>query len=103
MMHEFLSVNRIELIDRCRSKVAQRPAPKATADELEHGIPLFLDQLIKTLRVEQTTEPMRSRKVSGPAGGGKAESELSEIGESCYSAGSRLSRWFTTMAISARQ
>jgi len=95
-MHEFLSVNRIELIDRCRSKVAQRSAPKATADELEHGIPLFLDQLIKTLRMEQTTEPMRSRKVSGPAGGGKAESELSEIGETAARHGRELlQRGFT--------
>ena len=31
---------------------------------------MFLDQLIKTLEVEQTSEPLRSRKVSGPAGGG---------------------------------
>jgi len=45
--------------------------------ELEHGIPLFLDQLIKTLRVEQTPEPMRSRQVSGPSGG--ATPGLSEI------------------------
>jgi hypothetical protein len=79
MLHELLTANRAELIDRCKIKVAQRPAPKATDAELEHGIPLFLDQLIKTLRVEQTAEPMRSRKVSGPAGGGKPV--LSEIGE----------------------
>lgn len=46
---------------------------------MEYGIPLFLDQLIKTLRVEQTPERMRSCKVSGPAGGGKPV--LSEIGE----------------------
>jgi signal transduction histidine kinase len=96
MMHEFLSVNRGELIERCRAKVAQRSAPKATADELEQGIPLFLDQLIKTLRVEQTTEPMRSRKVSGPAGGEKVESELSEIGETATRHGRELlQRGFT--------
>jgi signal transduction histidine kinase len=45
---------------------------------LEHGIPLFIDQLIKTLRVEQTSHPLLSRKVSGPEGGGKPA--LSEIG-----------------------
>lgn len=96
MMHEFLSVNRGELIERCRAKVAQRSAPKATADELEQGISLFLDQLIKTLRVEQTTEPMRSRKVSGPAGGEKVESELSEIGETATRHGRELlQRGFT--------
>jgi signal transduction histidine kinase len=79
MLHEFLTDNRIELIERCRSKVAQRLAPKATDEEMEHGIPLFLDQLIKTLRMEQTMDPMQSRRVSGPSGGGN--SALSEIGE----------------------
>jgi len=78
------------LIDRCRVKVAQRLAPKATDAELEHGIPLFLDQLVKTLQVEQTSEPMRSRKVSGPAGGGKPG--LSEIGESAARHGRELLR-----------
>jgi len=71
MLHEFLTANRAELIDRCREKVGQRTAPRATDDELTHGVPLFLDQLIRTLLVEQTTEPMRSRKVSGPSGGGR--------------------------------
>lgn len=79
MLHEFLATHRSELIDRCRSKVGQRPAPKATENELEYGIPLFLDQLIKTLCVEQTAEPLLSRKVSGPSGGGRPA--LSEMGE----------------------
>lgn len=76
MLHEFLTANRTDLINRCRVKVAQRLAPKVTDAELTHGIPRFLDQLIKTLQVEQTTEPMRSRRVSGPAGGGPALSEI---------------------------
>ena len=78
VLHEFLAANRDDLIDRCRLKVAQRRAPKATDAELEHGIPHFLEQLIKTLRVEQTPEPLRSREVSGPSGG--EGSVLSEIG-----------------------
>jgi signal transduction histidine kinase len=53
MLHEFLTANRDELVARCRARVAQRPAPKPTATELEFGISLFLDQLIKTLRVEK--------------------------------------------------
>jgi signal transduction histidine kinase len=76
VLHEFLTTNRIDLIERCRLKVAKRVAPKVTDAELTHGIPAFLDQLIKTLRVEQTSEPMRSRKVSGPAGGGPVVSEI---------------------------
>lgn len=88
MLHEFLTDRRSELIDRCRVKVSRRSAPKATERELEHGIPMFLDQLTKTLRMEQTTEPMRSRKVSGPSGGG--ETTFSEIGESAARHGGEL-------------
>jgi signal transduction histidine kinase len=49
MLHDFLSTNRSELIGRCRTKVAQRRAPRATPGELEHGVPLFLDQLVQML------------------------------------------------------
>jgi hypothetical protein len=76
MLHEFLTSNRADLIERCRIKVAQRSAPRVTEAELTHGIPLFLDQLIKTLEIEQTSDPMRSRRVSGPAGGGPVSSEM---------------------------
>jgi len=78
VLHEFLTAHRIDLIARCRSKVMKRRAPKATDAELEHGIPLFLDQLIKTLRMEQSSDPLQSRSVSGPSDGGKSAS--SEIG-----------------------
>ena len=65
MLHELLTNNRADLIERCRVKVSRRLAPKVTDAELTHGIPAFLDQLIKTLQVEQSSEPMRSREVSG--------------------------------------
>jgi signal transduction histidine kinase len=51
-LHEFLQANRGELIERCRAKVALRTAPRPTEAEMEHGIPLFLGQLIETLRTE---------------------------------------------------
>ena len=76
MLHEFLTTNKADLIERCQLKVAKRIAPKLASQELAHGIPRFLDQLIKTLEVEQTSEPMRSRRVSGPAGGGAVVSEI---------------------------
>jgi signal transduction histidine kinase len=76
VLHQFLTTNRAELIERCRLKVAKRLAPKGAGKELAHGIPRFLDQLIKTLEVEQTSEPMLSRRVSGPSGGGAVLSEI---------------------------
>jgi signal transduction histidine kinase len=78
MLHEFLTTNRQELIERCRVKVGKRSAPRATDEELIHGIPEFLDQLIKTLQVEQTSEPMRSREVSGASGGGGQPGEIGD-------------------------
>ena len=50
MLHEFVTVNREEIIRRCRVKVATRPSPPSTAAELDHGVPLFLEQLVDALR-----------------------------------------------------
>lgn len=88
MMYKFLIANRGELIARCRAKVAERASPGTVGKELEHGITVFLDQVIKTLALEMTSDPMRSRKVSGRSGGGKPA--LSEIGESAAQHGREL-------------
>lgn len=87
-MHEFLTANRAELIARCRAKVAQRSPPGVPPKELANGVSIFLDQLIKTLIVEQTEAPMLSRKVSGPSGGGKPA--LSEMSDSATRHGKEL-------------
>jgi signal transduction histidine kinase len=52
MLHEFLTEHRAEIITRCRAKVAARSVPEPTQAELEHGVPLFLDQLAEILRLE---------------------------------------------------
>src|SRR5690242_10517042 len=67
MLHEFLTWNRAELIKRCRAKVSQRPIPPVTPLELEHGVPLFLDQLIQALRHEQENPAMRNAAMTAPA------------------------------------
>ena len=76
-MHDFLTNNRMELAQRCRDKVVCREGRSATEAQLKDGIPLFLDQLIRTLRVEQTSSPLDSRIISGPAGGAVTLSEVS--------------------------
>ena len=50
MLYEFIDLNRDEIIRRCRAKVAARPSPPPTPAEIDHGVPLFLDQLIHALR-----------------------------------------------------
>ena len=58
MLHEFLTLNRTILIDRCRVRVESRSDSKATEHELVHGIPAFIDQLIETLKVEQSSQAL---------------------------------------------
>jgi len=53
VLYQFLEKNRAELIASCRLKVALRPSPRPSSTEMEHGIPLFLDQLIEMLRAEE--------------------------------------------------
>lgn len=86
-MHEFLINNRRTLIDRCQHRVAQRShlAPKG---ELRHGIPVFLDQLTRTLRAEEEGRASKGLEISGAAGG--ASSTLSEIGVSATAHGREL-------------
>ena len=76
MLHEFLLTNQEELIERCRAKVGLRLPPPATASALKYGIPRFLAQLIRTLEIEETSEPLRSLEVSGAGGGRSASSEI---------------------------
>jgi len=55
MLHAFLLANRDAIVTRARAKVAARPAPRATDEELRSGVPLFLDQLIDTLQGSLTS------------------------------------------------
>lgn len=78
MMHEFLEINRSELIARCKDKVSLRPRRFATEDQLKNGVPLFLDQLTRTLAAEQREEDEQSLRISGSSGGDGGV--LSEMG-----------------------
>ena len=61
MLHEFIAVNRDEIIRRCRAKVATRTMPPPTEAEIDHGVPVFLDQLSNALRLGQLTNPEINR------------------------------------------
>jgi hypothetical protein len=57
MLHEFIAINRDEIIRRCRAKVAARSVPPPTEVEIDHGVPVFLDQLKNALRLGAVTSP----------------------------------------------
>jgi len=57
MLYEFIAVNRDEIIRRCRAKVARRSVPAPTHAEINHGVPVFLDQLGDALRLGLNSTP----------------------------------------------
>ena len=87
-MHGFLLNNRDNLVQRCKDKVALRPARGATPDQLSHGIPMFLDQLTRTLGAEEEGNAASGLQISGPSGGDALA--LSEMGVSATVHGGEL-------------
>jgi len=87
-MHTFLTNNREELIARCREKVAQRQSEGSSAAQLANGIPLFLDQLTRTLWAEEKGQAGESLRISGASGGDA--STLAEVGVSAAAHGKDL-------------
>ena len=88
MMHDFLANNHDDLIVRCAEKVARRPQRAATKEQLENGIPMFLDQLTRTLEAEQDGEVGAGTKISGASGGDATR--VSEMGVSAAAHGTEL-------------
>jgi signal transduction histidine kinase len=89
-MHQFLLDNRADLIERCKAKVAKRPRRAATVAQLANGVPMFLDQLARTLGAEELGFADESFKISGGSGGEAAA--VSEIGVSAAAHGGELLR-----------
>lgn len=89
-MYQFLRNNREALIARCKEAVARRPKRVATDEQLQNGIPLFLDQLTRTLEAEEDGQGsnVTSEKISGAPGGDSLA--LSEIGVSASAHGRQL-------------
>ena len=52
MLHEILTSHQQELIHRCRQKARRRFEPAEVPEAIDHGVPLFLQQVADTLRHE---------------------------------------------------
>jgi signal transduction histidine kinase len=55
MLSDFITVNREEIVRCCRAKVATRSIPPPSESEIDHGVPLFLDQLVHALHSRGTS------------------------------------------------
>lgn len=67
MLHEFITMYRTEIIERSRKKLTARPWPTVTPLELENGVPLFLTQLVETLKNEASGTPGSSAAIDATA------------------------------------
>ncbi len=56
VLHEFIAINRDEIISRCRANVATRSMPPPI-EAVDHGVPVFLDQVTEALRLGLPTSP----------------------------------------------
>jgi signal transduction histidine kinase len=57
VLEDFIAENRDEIILRCQAKVSTRTIPPPTRAEIDHGVPLFLDQLVSALQLGLTSSP----------------------------------------------
>lgn len=78
MLHEFLLSHRDAIITRARAKLTDRPWPLVSTSELEFGVPLFLTQLVETLRFETSDTPYPDSEIADS--GRKHGSELRGLG-----------------------
>lgn len=70
MLSDFVKSHRDEIIARCRARVAQRMAPRATRSEIDHGIPLFLRELEQALEGELGSDPRSGTATAAVQHGG---------------------------------
>lgn len=69
MLYEFVTRHREAIIARTRLRLRERPWPSSSPSELDTGVPLFLDQLEETLRLETTHEPVAGNVIGDAATG----------------------------------
>lgn len=67
MLYEFVTRHRDAIVGRTRLRLRERPWPSPSPRELDTGVPLFLDQLAETLRLEATHEPVAGNVIGDAA------------------------------------
>jgi signal transduction histidine kinase len=67
MLYEFVTTYRDQIIAKTRERVSSRPWPPVSTTELQHGVPMFLSQLVETLRWESSPTPYSSTAIATSA------------------------------------
>jgi signal transduction histidine kinase len=67
VLDDFIRLNRQAIIARAREKVSTRTIPRPSDEELEGGVPVFLDQLGDALRAARSTSRVDHVQISRSA------------------------------------
>jgi hypothetical protein len=76
MLHEFLTLHRDELIERCKHASSARFEPAAFSAAIDEGVPLFLQQLTNILRREQLSDKRPAAAGQNPPIDDNGQSEM---------------------------
>ena len=78
MLYEFITIHRDDIVARTRERVRTRPWPSVSHREVEYGVPLFLTQLVETLRREESRTVSSTEDIGSTAS--RHGAELSAAG-----------------------
>lgn len=67
MLHEFIADNRDTIIAITRARVQKRSSHSVSPGQLEHGVPVFLRQLVAILQAEVHESPMAEANLGASA------------------------------------
>ena len=87
MLLEFIRTNRGELIRRAREKVRTRSAPRPTPDEIESGVPLFLNEFTELLASTGQDRADRSKESELASSATRHGNDMLRRGYSDFQAG----------------
>jgi len=57
MLIEFVTIHKQEIINRCRAKATARGVPESPKSEVDHGVPMLLEELVDELRLKRLPNP----------------------------------------------
>jgi len=64
MLNAFITANRAEIIERCKAKVAARSPLPPDNPGIDHGVPLFLEELLDELKNGPTANQTINRSAT---------------------------------------
>jgi signal transduction histidine kinase len=65
MLYQFLLNERDGILALCREKLSELSEPRGSSEEMELGLPVFYEELIEVLRLDENDSPDKVDRISG--------------------------------------